>query len=196
MSLTCRPAGPQGIHTRKASGNIGWLVWNQVVCLTFWLLQGVLDMPEDIWPSGMRVAAAMPYLLLRWWNMRLLNYFSALQMALAKTLSRLGPVLLDLLDLSGDTVVAVLQEISRKTAWPTLWFWNLGEETVSKGRTNSWITARVFFNPWRRRWPSNSFFLPGAKGQANRRFCPVVPLYQLEALLSCHVGIPWNRWIF
>jgi hypothetical protein len=48
--------------------------------------------------------------------MRLLNYFSALQMALAKALSRLGPVLLDLLDLSGDTVVAVLQEISRKTA--------------------------------------------------------------------------------
>jgi len=47
--------------------------------------------------------------------MRLLNYFSALQMALAKALSRLGPVL-DLLDLSGDTVVAVLQEISRKTA--------------------------------------------------------------------------------
>lgn len=65
-------------------------------------------------------------------------------MALAKALSRLGPVLLDLLDLSGDTVVAVLQEISRKTAWPTLWFWNLGEEAVSKGRASSWITVRVF----------------------------------------------------
>ena len=48
--------------------------------------------------------------------MRLSSYSSALQMALAKTLSRLGPVLLDLLDLSGDTEVAMLEKIAKKTA--------------------------------------------------------------------------------